>query len=1108
MTTTGSETVCIGILNNQNSIGDGTAAYDSKTITIGDGTTSTFVRRANGATVISLRDKNTIIIKNKATVQGDSSSKKGEKFNFGPNVIECVSHNTITIDADATVLQIGSTTTGEPINVIGFGNKIINYGTLQSYKTAAIWFEDKTIAPDLARRNKVVNYGTIATANGDTHDVIGSSQNKNGPGLIFENYGTIKGSLSFAAGNDSLTFGAGSHVTGNVDGNGGTNDLTLDAALGEADILGTIANFASITKTGAGTWSVLGGDTPKNTLTNIDSLLVKEGLLHIVGAAPQFTGSVQIDSSGSLNVQAAGINNANSVVNNGTLIFVESKDADYTGQAITGHGMVIKQGGGNLTVAGVDANTYGGGMWISAGGILVNKDSDLGAPTGGLILGTDTSQGTADNGMLQLNAAFDLAATRAITIRDGGGTINTNGHNTAISQNIDGTGSLTKTGDGLLALYGNNSFTGGTVIADGAVAVKNAAGTCNGDIYLGTFGRSINLKGVLRFDADVDYEAAAPSGAIFINDGGGTLDTSAFTATLREDTLRDGSGAASGLGGGAGSLHKVGDGVLSVLGNQSYSGATFVDDGIFRLDAFDSSHPAANTQGLSNTSALNIAPGARLEGQGLVGNGNTLTTNSGVIAPGVARHGHQLFTALTLNGDYKANEGAAVEIGTQLKGDASPRSTLIINGQITADSAVTGVRVVNLGGGGGATNAGIQIIRVLGSADHDAVGQKFRLLSDFTAPNGQPAVVAGAYTYILEADYDYDYAAGSYNINAAGMFLRNYKKADGTNGLNPSTPLYESYALVLGNSNSLPTLEQRVGHRNWLNATGREPLRQGGVWLWQEGAHGAYKPLKGSGSGTKYNLDYAHVNLGFDYPVIELDNKSVLMAGVNLDFGWGKAKVMSDIARGTINTTSHGAGITLTWYDINDFYIDSQARYNWYSSDIKSSAINSAKYQINDNAGDGYAFSLKAGQVFALNETWSMTPQVQLMYSEASFDSFIDTQNTKVANPKSYMSLEGRLGLAFSYEKSCASGGEISRTKFYGLPNYYHEFMGASSVSLADVKYESEFNKDWLGLTMGVSRNWANDKYSLHGEVGVKSSLNNLGNEYEFTVEAGLCRYF
>lgn len=243
--------------------------------------------------------------------------------------------------------------------------------------------------------------------------MFGSSRGSSGPGLVFNNYGTVNGSLKFGDGDDSLLFGPGSVITGNVDGGRGTNDLTLDANLNESATLGgSVLNFSSITKTGQGSWAILGGvpasdddEHPSSpisgSLKGVNSLVVQEGLLSLVGANPEFNGTVSIDAPGILNVQAQGINGATSMVNNGNLTFEQPSNDSYTGSAITGTGQVVKSGAGSLTMSSNGDNTYSGGTSIRDGALVVDRDSDLGVATGAVSFGTDNG-GRCD----QWNTAF------------------------------------------------------------------------------------------------------------------------------------------------------------------------------------------------------------------------------------------------------------------------------------------------------------------------------------------------------------------------------------------------------------------------------------------------------------------------------------------------------------------------------------------------------------------------------------------------------------------------------------------------------------------------------------------------------------------------------
>lgn len=1339
----------VGTVNLPASIGTGKGtANDGWTVTIGNGSTPTKVTQ-DGKTVISVNDNAKITVKTDAAVEGNSNSNSEGHFNSGPNVIEFNSKSTLTIEAGGTVQQLGSTTNGEAINAHGFGNTIINNGTIHSNNGAALWFQDTSISVSVADRNKVVNHGTISTSKGDGYNVFGSSRGNAGPGLVFDNYGTVKGSLKFGSGDDSLLFGPGSKITGNVDGGGGTNDLTLDANSGEsATLAGSVLNFSSITKDGEGAWAILGsvpavpGDphpsSPINgSLKEVDSLVIKKGLLSLVGANPDFNGTVNIDAPGQLSAQAQGINGATNMTNNGKLIFEQPIDDSYTGSAITGTGQVVKSGTGSLTMSSGTANTYSGGTFINEGALVVDKDSDLGAVSGSITLGTDNTAG-GTNGTLRFDSSFNLETTRAITLMEGGGTIDTQGYITNIDQtiagtgtltktgsgtltlnatnsyiggtvlqegvlginsdsalgnsssrlvmydtttlqlngdvnsnravtlagrpssimtintqanngtfngNIDGLGSLVKTGSGTLSLYGNNLYQGGTKVKEGTLAINSdaslggAAGSLelwnnttlklDGNVYmnsrpviigggdnatlpqsvtidtqgytgvisqnidqstggetklvkigtgtLGLYGNNTysggtwikngavaitsplslgksdvqlgdhedasldgsgSTQGTLRADADIDFRGSGKS--IILNKGGSTINTNGNAVILDENSLKDGiAGTASDLGR---DLHKTGAGVLTLLDNQYYSGRTFIDQGILRLDAVEPNTPLSNSKGLLNTSEVTIAAGARLEGQGIVGNSMNvqlnnsnaplaanLTTiiNNGTIAPGLERFNNTFdstdsqFVPLTLAGNYRAGKGAAVEIHTELLDDISNHGSLTIDGVIdsASDKSGTGVVVIHQGGNGATTNHGIEIIRLRGNnsgaTQADLIKQldeNFHLVSDFKTSKGQNAVVAGAYSYIMESDKDwYDNPN-----NQAGLFLRNATNNDGSLVPHPATPLYETYSLILGSLNKLPTLEQRIGHRPWLNDKngyetgydrGKTEIYPNNVWMRVEGMKGYYEPHLDSnkGSTSSYRLRFSRVNVGVDMPIYENADGSRLIAGINGNMSRAWSDIDSIHGSGDITTTGYGLGATLTWYNHNGFYTDAQAWHNWFKSDIDSNTITTDLDQVKGNHAKGYALSLEVGRIFDLNQHWSLTPQAQIAYSRVNFDSFTDIQNSIIINEKDYVGLEGRLGLALNYEKShLDSSGKMRRNKLYILGNIHQEFKGDSTVSISGVDYESKMNNTWVSVGVGGSHNWDNDRFSIYGELSLASSTKKFGEEYELAGEIGL----
>lgn len=308
----------------------------------------------NNTPAISIGDGGVINVRNGASVTNNSTPSGSGPFGTGPNTIEFGSNGRLTIEQGGQVIANGTNTRAEAVNVHGFGNTIINRGLIQGQSSAAIWFEDQATGA----KNTVDNYGTIQRLGGGS--VIGTN---GGAGINFINRtgGQVVGDLSFAGGNDTLTFEPNSVVTGNINGGGGVNDLILQGILGSSDTLaGALRNFTTLTKNGDGLWTVSG------SLTGFTTVTVNDGTLALTGNNVGYTGTVIVRPDGvlearaqSLPVKVADADNVNNVQNSGLVRFTQPDDGTYKGQ-IVGTGAVEKTGAGVLTLtpAVVAGNTY------------------------------------------------------------------------------------------------------------------------------------------------------------------------------------------------------------------------------------------------------------------------------------------------------------------------------------------------------------------------------------------------------------------------------------------------------------------------------------------------------------------------------------------------------------------------------------------------------------------------------------------------------------------------------------------------------------------------------------------------------------------------------
>ena len=162
--------------------------------------------------------------------------------------------------AGASVIATGVGTSSEAVNAIGSGNTIINYGLIEGQPSSAIFFESTDTT---AGRNVVENFGVIeALPGGPNSQFTGQAIGSNGSvGIDFINEpnAIVKGNLDFQGGDDNVTLFPGSKITGDFDGGGGFNTLTLNGAAGTNDSFsGEVTNFQTLTKTGPGSWTLTG----------------------------------------------------------------------------------------------------------------------------------------------------------------------------------------------------------------------------------------------------------------------------------------------------------------------------------------------------------------------------------------------------------------------------------------------------------------------------------------------------------------------------------------------------------------------------------------------------------------------------------------------------------------------------------------------------------------------------------------------------------------------------------------------------------------------------------------------------------------------------------
>ena len=581
--------------------------------------------------------------------------------------------------------------------------------------------------------------GTINFTGSPALSGPGSVVQQGGPAslLVLGNNNTYSGGTLVTSG--TISFGYNGLGTGPVvvnPGNGNTAGLTWTATTDlTTNQTGGLTLASGNTVFNLGSYNTV---TFTGTIAGTGSLEISSGTLQIGGwngngGSLGNVSAVTLDAGGTLGFYHTGIYSATCPINGpgglyieeGTLAFNRTDTCTISG-LVNGYGSGIWQmGPGTLALTG-SGNTYAGGTTVT-GGALAFGASGLGngrvfvdpgvGKTAWLIwdqsAGSNTTDLTAQaynyNG-LTLNSGITGFDLRGKTV-----TFGSNG-STSYSSVIGGTGGLEISG-GTLMLDGNSGLGSLTSVA----LVNNG----DGPGYLafnGTGGTTLNLPisgvgGLIQAGSDTLtlHAANTYSGTTLANSG--TL-TVANSAALQYSTL-DTSGAgtisfgaltAATLGGltgsrplgsgncilsvgnnglsttyssvlsGAGGLAKIGGGVLTFTGSNTYTGGTSVNGGSLLFDFSAAGAPASNIVNYSvNSSALTLGGGTlAITGAASGGpnsqrfNGFTLAADASTIR--LNKNGNSNLPSLSLGA--LANAGTAGTPGSALLLDASLGGTI------------------------------------------------------------------------------------------------------------------------------------------------------------------------------------------------------------------------------------------------------------------------------------------------------------------------------------------------------------------------------------------------------------------------------------------------
>jgi autotransporter-associated beta strand protein len=258
------------------------------------------------------------------------------------------------------------------------------------------------------------------------------------------------------------------------------NVLTV-AGVGATVVSNVVKNTSGtgrLVKRGSGQLSLLAANTYSGATTNLGGTIFINADASL-GTAPasQTPGHLTLDGGTLYHGDFSSITlNTNRGValgaGGGTLQVASSRTLTYGG-IVAGAGDLTKTGAGTLALTG--PNAYTGRTLVNDGTVRVNDEQRLGANPAGFT----ADQLTLNGGTLQANGSFTMDdSNRGVTVGTSGGTFDVNsGVTLAVAVPTAGSGSLTKSGLGVLTLNGSNSYVGATIVTNGTLVYNgtNAA---------------------------------------------------------------------------------------------------------------------------------------------------------------------------------------------------------------------------------------------------------------------------------------------------------------------------------------------------------------------------------------------------------------------------------------------------------------------------------------------------------------------------------------------------------------------------------------------------------------------------------------------------------
>ena len=896
-----------------------------------------------------------------------------------------------------------------------------------------------------------------------------SSAPLNGSDLIIINTTGSVGGVQGNLGNDVIYVVGSSTVNGNVEGNEGSNQIRIGGMGALSD--GTTPTTDVVTVKG----DVLGGDSAATDGNNQIWVL---GGSHVTG-------------------NVIGGNGNDAIVLNGTTAQIDGSINGGSGNdtiavmAGTVSGDVIGgTGSNNISLSGgtVGGNVYGG---VGSGDASGNGDgTNIITLSGATVTGNIYAGSAGDTIVLNSgSAAKVLGGVGNDTITLAGahiaGAINAGEGNNTVMLN-SGTASSVTTG------AGNDQIT----LAGAAISGAINAGDGNNTVMLNSGTASSVTTGA--GNDQITLAGAHISGAINAGDGTNTVVLNSGTASsvttgagkdqitlagaaiagainsgAGDDTINLVSGTVAGgvnAGAGADTVNVTGE--TFTLGNTKLDGGAMGEGNMLNLNAVNQTLTTPQSN-LVNFDTVNVT-------------NSTLTVNGG-----------DSLTTTQLN---LLNSTIVAHNGFTVNGNLSldPSTIDMQNGVAGGVFTVRG----NYAAVGSGNKLKIDVDFANDKADELHVGGTVSGTTDLNVKDVTPANASANGKDVVVAISD-----TSGGVNAKNFALTSGPITNGiwdyniANGATPDTVVLHGTVNVLGATysataaalsdtfGSLPTMEQRVGQRQWL-AKGDGDLFNG-VWVRFNADHSTTTPESSTVNYSTQN-DAWGAQVGVDFNLLE-NQQGRITAGITGQYNSMDATVNTANGQGGIRADGGGGGVNLTWNGAQGQYIDLQGQYNQIRANISTDRTGTT---MHDMSADSKSISLEVGNRFVISADGkhALVPQAQVSFDQLRPDDFTDKQGVAVSLGTQETAV-ARVGLAYEFRPTPVDVLQPNKNDqmFYAIFNVLQDMSPTYTSQVQGMTLDAKSERTWgqlgLGGSLEVSKN-----VLLYGQVSYSQSLRYLDN--------------